>query len=73
MNQWTFLGYFATFELGSLLCAVAVSSKMLIVSRAVAGAGGSGIISGIMTIIAHIMPLQQRAGESRNRQMRGAS
>jgi MFS family permease len=50
------------FELGSLLCAVATSSKMLIVGRAVAGAGGSGIVSGIMTILAHVIPLEKRAG-----------
>ncbi|KAF2103560.1 MFS general substrate transporter [Rhizodiscina lignyota] len=60
--KWTFLGFFSVFELGSLLCAVATSSKMLIVGRAVAGAGGSGIVSGIMTIIAHVIPLSQRAG-----------
>lgn len=35
---------------------------MLIVGRAVAGAGGSGIVSGIMTIIAHVIPLEKRAG-----------
>jgi MFS family permease len=37
---------------------------MLIVARAVAGAGGSGIVSGIMTIIAHVIPLKERAGSS---------
>ena len=65
--QWTFFTYFALFELGSLLCGVAVSSKMLIVARAVAGAGGAGIVSGIMTIVAHIIPLKERAGELRSR------
>jgi MFS family permease len=35
---------------------------MLIVGRAVAGAGGSGIVSGIMTILAHVIPLEKRAG-----------
>jgi predicted MFS family arabinose efflux permease len=60
--QWTFLGFFVVFEFGSLLCAVANSSKMLIVARAVAGAGGSGIVSGIMTIIAHVIPLKKRPG-----------
>ncbi|KAH8893587.1 MFS general substrate transporter [Thozetella sp. PMI_491] len=60
--SWTFLGFFAVFELGSLLCALATSSTMLIVGRAIAGAGGSGIISGIMTIIAHVIPLEKRAG-----------
>ncbi|KAK5052673.1 hypothetical protein LTR84_002538 [Exophiala bonariae] len=33
---------------------------MFIVSRAVAGAGGAGIVSGIMTIVAHIIPLEKR-------------
>lgn len=37
---------------------------MLIVSRAIAGVGGSGIVSGIMTIIAHVIPLKSRAGRS---------
>ncbi|CAI7657977.1 unnamed protein product [Penicillium pancosmium] len=35
---------------------------MFIVGRAIAGAGGSGIVSGIMTIIAHVIPLERRAG-----------
>ena len=35
---------------------------MLIVARAIAGMGGSGIVSGIMTIIAHVIPLNERAG-----------
>jgi MFS family permease len=35
--KWTFLVSFLVFELGSLLCGVAVSSNMLIVGRAVAG------------------------------------
>ncbi|KAL7953842.1 major facilitator superfamily domain-containing protein [Trichoderma compactum] len=46
MSMWTFLTFFAVFELGSLLCATAVSSKMFIGGRAVAGAGGAGIVSG---------------------------
>jgi MFS family permease len=35
---------------------------MLIVGRAIAGAGGSGIVTGIMTIIAHVIPLKNRPG-----------
>ena len=57
--------YFAIFELGSLLCGVAVSSKMFVVARAIAGAGGAGIVSGIMTIVAHIIPLEKRPGKFR--------
>lgn len=35
---------------------------MLIVGRAIAGAGGSGLISGALTIIATCFPLDKRAG-----------
>ncbi|KAL7935658.1 major facilitator superfamily domain-containing protein [Trichoderma chlorosporum] len=58
--KWTFLTFFAIFELGSLLCAAAVSSNMLIGGRAVAGAGGAGIVSGAFSIIAFIAPLEKR-------------
>jgi MFS family permease len=60
--QWTFLAFFALFELGSLLCGVAVSSTMLIIGRAVAGMGSSGLINGALTIIAGAVPLHKRAG-----------
>jgi MFS family permease len=43
---------------------------MLIVARAIAGAGGSGIVSGIMTIIAHVVPLEKRAGQFLFNQMK---
>ena len=51
------------FELGSLLCAVSVNSKMLIVSRAVAGAGAAGLVTGTFSIIAHVTPLDKRPGK----------
>jgi hypothetical protein len=41
IKQYTFLAFLALFELGSLLCGVSISSRMFIVGRAVAGAGGS--------------------------------
>ena len=55
--QTTFLAYFALFEFGSLLCGVATSSKMLIVGRAVAGMGASGVVNGALTIISASVPL----------------
>ncbi|KAL7905469.1 major facilitator superfamily domain-containing protein [Trichoderma velutinum] len=58
--KWTFLSFFAVFELGSLLCATAVSSNMFIGGRAVAGAGGAGIVSGAFSIVAFIAPLPKR-------------
>lgn len=60
--QWTFLTLFAIFELGSLLCGVAKSFRMLIVGRAVAGMGASGILNGTLTIIAGCIPMPKRPG-----------
>ncbi|SLM41028.1 Tetracycline resistance protein TetB/drug resistance transporter [Lasallia pustulata] len=59
-SKWTFLTFFGIFELGSLLCGVATSSKMLIVGRAVAGIGTSGIQNGAFTIIAECVPMPKR-------------
>ena len=59
-SKYTFLAFLAVFELGSLLCGVAVSSKMLIVGRAVAGMGGSGLTNGALTIITASVPLKKR-------------
>ncbi|KAJ5591582.1 MFS multidrug transporter [Penicillium hispanicum] len=59
-RRWTFMGFFAIFELGSLICAVATSSKMFIVGRAIAGIGTSGIINGAFTIIAGCVPMERR-------------
>ncbi|KAE8153599.1 major facilitator superfamily domain-containing protein [Aspergillus avenaceus] len=47
-------------KLGSLICAVATSSNMLIVGRAVAGMGGSGILSGAFTIVSGCVPISRR-------------
>lgn len=54
----------AVFELGSLIAAVAVSSNMFIVGRAVAGCGGAGIYNGALTIISTLSPLSTRPGNS---------
>ncbi|KAL9107302.1 MAG: hypothetical protein Q9227_007754 [Pyrenula ochraceoflavens] len=55
-----FLTYCAIFEIGSLVCATAPSSKAFIVGRAVAGLGSSGLFSGLMVILYYTIPLQQR-------------
>ncbi|KAL2137862.1 hypothetical protein VTI28DRAFT_7939 [Corynascus sepedonium] len=59
-TKWIFLTLFAIFELGSLLCGVAKSSRMLIIGRAVAGMGASGILNGTLTIIAGCVPMPKR-------------
>ncbi|KAF7564117.1 hypothetical protein G7046_g60 [Stylonectria norvegica] len=55
-----FLGFFFVFELGSLICGVAQSSTMLIIGRAVAGLGSSGIQNGAFTMIAASVPMEKR-------------
>lgn len=51
----------SVFEIGSLLCGVAPSIEVLILGRAVAGAGAAGIFSGAMVIIAEMTALHERA------------
>ena len=50
------------FEVGSALCGAANSSTMLIVGRAVAGLGASGLLNGGYTVVALIVPLERQAG-----------
>lgn len=59
--KWVYLSALLIFELGSILCAAATSSTMLIVGRAVAGAGAAALFSGAMTIIGYSVPLRKRA------------
>ncbi|KAJ5227232.1 uncharacterized protein N7469_007238 [Penicillium citrinum] len=51
--------FFFIFELGSLLCGIATSSMMLIIARAVAGIGSSGLMNGALTIISASAPLSK--------------
>ncbi|KAK3367530.1 major facilitator superfamily domain-containing protein [Podospora didyma] len=58
--KWSFLVFFAVFEVGSVICGAAQSSVMLIVGRVIAGLGSSGIINGSFTIISASVPLEKR-------------
>lgn len=49
----TFLAAICVFEIGSLICALAPSSIVLIVGRAIAGIGVGGLFSGALVIMAH--------------------
>lgn len=55
-----FIGGIAFFEIGSAICGAAPSSAVLIFGRAVAGFGASGMMSGVMVIMFHTIPVQQR-------------
>ncbi|KAL5344110.1 major facilitator superfamily domain-containing protein [Aspergillus crustosus] len=59
-SKVVFLSFFALFEVGSLVSALANSSKMLIVGRAVSGMGTSGMVNGALTIIAGAVPMHKR-------------
>ncbi|KAF9383312.1 hypothetical protein CPB97_006583 [Podila verticillata] len=50
----------SVFLLGSALCGASQSMTMLIISRAVQGLGGSGIIALTMILVADIVPLRER-------------
>lgn len=58
--KWTFVVALAIFEVGSVICAAAQNSSMLIVGRAIAGSGGAGLFSGGMTMLGYAIPLKQR-------------
>ena len=53
--------YVCTLIVGSVLCATAKNSPMLIVGRAVAGIGAAALFSGAMTILGFSVPLRKRA------------
>ncbi|KAH9995945.1 putative MFS multidrug transporter [Xylariaceae sp. FL0662B] len=59
-TKWVLIFFFIVFEVGSLLCGVAVSSTMFILGRAVAGLGTSGLSNGTMTLIAGAVPIAKR-------------
>ncbi|KAI9675450.1 MAG: hypothetical protein M1822_008928, partial [Bathelium mastoideum] len=48
------------FEVGTVLCAAATSSKMFIVGRAIAGFGAAGVLQGALTIISQVIELEKR-------------
>ncbi|KAE8356484.1 major facilitator superfamily domain-containing protein [Aspergillus coremiiformis] len=58
--KWVYLMALFLFELGSLICAVAPSSTVLIIGRAIAGVGGSGVGNGSFLLIAHCVPQHRR-------------
>ena len=58
--KWLFLIAVAIFEVGSVLCAAAPNSTCLIVGRAIAGLGATGMSTGSLLIISRSMPISKR-------------
>lgn len=59
--KYTYCFALLVFEIGSVICAAAPNSMALILGRAVAGVGGSGIMAGSAVIISHSVVIHQRA------------
>ncbi|KAK8057326.1 hypothetical protein PG996_011263 [Apiospora saccharicola] len=59
--KWVFVSAILVFMVGSLVAALASSSTIFIVGRAIQGMGTSGILSGGLIIIAQVVPLRMRS------------
>jgi EmrB/QacA subfamily drug resistance transporter len=55
-----FLSGIFLFEIGSAICGAAQTSTMLIIGRAIAGLGSSGIFTGAILIMLNTVPLHRR-------------
>ncbi|KAF2033423.1 MFS general substrate transporter [Setomelanomma holmii] len=58
--KWVIIANIAIFEIGSIVCATAPSSKALIVGRAITGIGGAGVPPGAFLLINFLVPVQSR-------------
>nr|QNC49733.1 Hfaza1C [Hypoxylon fragiforme] len=61
-SKWAFLVYLVIFEVGSVVCGAATSSKMLIIGRGVAGIGGSGLMNGALIVLNSAVPPHRQPG-----------
>ena len=59
-TKFVFLGAIFIFEIGSAVCGSAPNSVALIIGRAIAGLGASGIFQGAIMIIRDTIPLHKR-------------
>ncbi|CZS98682.1 related to MFS multidrug transporter [Rhynchosporium graminicola] len=48
------------FEIGSLICALSRSSDLFIIGRTISGIGASGLVVGMLTILASSAPVEKR-------------
>ncbi|KAF2796480.1 MFS general substrate transporter [Melanomma pulvis-pyrius CBS 109.77] len=59
-TKYVFLSGILLFEAGSAICGAASSSLILIIGRAIAGFGSSGIFTGAILIMLNTVPLHRR-------------
>lgn len=60
-TKWTYLASIIIFMIGSAVSGAAPTSVALIIGRAIAGVGGSGIVGGVFIILARNIPLRKRS------------
>ncbi|PQE29138.1 Major facilitator superfamily domain general substrate transporter protein [Rutstroemia sp. NJR-2017a BBW] len=58
--KWFYIFHVTIFEIGSAICGAAPSMNVMILGRAVAGLGGSGLYVGCMTLIASTTTITER-------------
>jgi hypothetical protein len=58
--KWSFIISLLVFELGTILCATATSSTMIIVGRTITGTGAGFILTGSVTVVEHFVPSRSR-------------
>jgi len=58
--KWVIVINVAIFEIGSIVCAAAPSSKALIIGRVVTGIGGAGVPPGAFILISYLVPMKDR-------------
>ncbi|TIC90439.1 Efflux pump roqT [Colletotrichum higginsianum] len=60
-TKWNYMTAIVVFEIGSLMAALASTSSLLILGRAICGLGDAGIASGTYVILAKALPIHKRA------------
>ena len=58
--KFWYMGSLCLFEAGSVICALAPTSAVFILGRAVAGCGGAGIMAGSLAIFGDSAPMRER-------------
>lgn len=58
--KWLYIFHVVVFEIGSAICGAAPSINVMILGRAIAGLGGSGLYVGCMTLIAMTTTMTER-------------
>ena len=58
--KWVFFSIIVIFEIGSVICGAAPTSKAFIVGRAISGFGAAGMMNGAIIIMVNVIPLAKR-------------